>query len=184
MHCYEVKSEGGSFFNMTGMDIEFSPAGDDEHLRGRASTRGSRPTASYLDRQFNQIQTAFMSQFVVAPTTGQHAGARHTRRHHLRRGRNRPQQERILWVRQEQPRRRRMEEDHVRATIVEPKDLPPIWEEVSELLELACERSFGQDTIKTLRASLMSGNEGMFVIEEGGDIIGAVTYEVIGYDTG
>ena len=28
-------------------------------------------TASYLDRQFNQIQTAFMSQFVVAPSTGQ-----------------------------------------------------------------------------------------------------------------
>ena len=28
-------------------------------------------TASYLDRQFNQIQTAFMSQFVVAPTMGQ-----------------------------------------------------------------------------------------------------------------
>ena len=77
-----------------------------------------------------------------------------------------------------------MEEDHVKATIVEPKDLPPIWEEVSELLELACDTSFGQDTIKTLRASLMSGNEGLFVIEEGGDIIGAVTYEVIGYDTG
>jgi hypothetical protein len=28
-------------------------------------------TASYLDRQFNQIQTAFMSQFVVAPKAGQ-----------------------------------------------------------------------------------------------------------------
>lgn len=27
VHCYEVKSEGGSFFNMTGMDIEFVPAG-------------------------------------------------------------------------------------------------------------------------------------------------------------
>ena len=27
VHCYEVKSEGGSFFNMTGMDIEFRPAG-------------------------------------------------------------------------------------------------------------------------------------------------------------
>jgi hypothetical protein len=27
VHCYEIKSEGGSFFNMTGMDIEFSPAG-------------------------------------------------------------------------------------------------------------------------------------------------------------
>jgi hypothetical protein len=27
VHCYEVKSEGGSFFNMTGMDIEYVPAG-------------------------------------------------------------------------------------------------------------------------------------------------------------
>jgi hypothetical protein len=27
--------------------------------------------ASYLDRQFNQIQTAFMSQFVIAPAAGQ-----------------------------------------------------------------------------------------------------------------
>jgi hypothetical protein len=27
VHCYEIKSEGGSFFNMTGMDIEFVPAG-------------------------------------------------------------------------------------------------------------------------------------------------------------
>jgi hypothetical protein len=28
-------------------------------------------TASYLDRQFNQIQTAFMSQFIVTPQMGQ-----------------------------------------------------------------------------------------------------------------
>jgi hypothetical protein len=27
--------------------------------------------ASYLDRQFNQIQTAFMSQFIVTPKAGQ-----------------------------------------------------------------------------------------------------------------
>ena len=27
VHAYEIKSEGGSFFNLTGMDIEFSPAG-------------------------------------------------------------------------------------------------------------------------------------------------------------
>ena len=27
VHAYEIKSEGGSFFNMTGMDIEFMPAG-------------------------------------------------------------------------------------------------------------------------------------------------------------
>jgi hypothetical protein len=77
-----------------------------------------------------------------------------------------------------------MEEDHVKASVVEPKDLPPIWEEVSELLGPACDTSFGQDTIRTLRASLMSGNEGLFVIEDGDQIIGAVTYEVVGYDTG
>jgi hypothetical protein len=77
-----------------------------------------------------------------------------------------------------------MEEDHVRASVVEPKDLPPIWDEVSELLGPACERSFGQDTIQTLRASLMRGSEGLFVIEDRSEIIGAVTYEVIAYDTG
>ena len=77
-----------------------------------------------------------------------------------------------------------MEKDHVKASIVEPKDLPPIWEEVAELLGPACERSFGQETIQTLRASLMSGNEGLFVIETLEDIIGAVTYEVITYNTG
>ena len=27
VHCYEIKSEGGSFFNLTGMDIEWSEAG-------------------------------------------------------------------------------------------------------------------------------------------------------------
>jgi hypothetical protein len=77
-----------------------------------------------------------------------------------------------------------MEKDHVKASIVEPKDLPPIWEEVAELLGPACDRSFGQETIQTLRASLMSGSEGLFVIETLEDIIGAVTYEVIIYNTG
>jgi hypothetical protein len=77
-----------------------------------------------------------------------------------------------------------MEKDHVKASIVEPKDLPPIWEEVAELLGPACDRSFGQETIQTLRASLMSGSEGLFVIETLEDIIGAVTYEVITYNTG
>ncbi len=77
-----------------------------------------------------------------------------------------------------------MEEDHVKASVVEPKDLPPIWEEVAELLGPACDRSFGQETIQTLRASLMSGSEGLFVIETLEDIIGAVTYEVITYNTG
>ena len=27
VHCYEIKSDGGSWFNLTGMDIEFKPAG-------------------------------------------------------------------------------------------------------------------------------------------------------------
>ena len=75
-------------------------------------------------------------------------------------------------------------EESIRASVVEPKDLPPIWEEVSELLGPACDRSFGQDTIQTLRASLMRGSEGLFVIEDRSEIIGAVTYEVIAYDTG
>ena len=77
-----------------------------------------------------------------------------------------------------------MEKNYVKASVVEPKDLPPIWDEVSELLGPACDRSFGQDTIQTLRASLMRGSEGLFVIEDLNEIIGAVTYEVIGYDTG
>ena len=77
-----------------------------------------------------------------------------------------------------------MEEDHVKASGVEPKDLAPIWEEVAELLGPACEHSFGQDTIQTLRASIMSGKEGLFVVETLHDIIGAVTYEVVCYDTG
>ena len=72
----------------------------------------------------------------------------------------------------------------IRAALVEPKDLPRIWGVVSELLEPATERSFKQDNIQTLRASLMSGREGLFVIIDDDDIIGAVTYEVIDYATG
>jgi hypothetical protein len=75
-------------------------------------------------------------------------------------------------------------EERLRVSVVDPNNLPPIWDEVAELLGPACDTSFGQDTIKTLRASLMSGNEGLFVIESLEDIIGAVTYEVITYDTG
>ena len=72
----------------------------------------------------------------------------------------------------------------IRAQVVEPSSLPGIWQIVSELLEPACERSLGQDTIQTLRASLMKGNEGLFVVTDGDDIIGAVTYSVTDYDTG
>ena len=75
-------------------------------------------------------------------------------------------------------------EEHLRVSVVDANDLPPIWDEVAELLGPACERSFGQETIETLRASLISGNEGLFVIETLDDIIGAVTYEVVTYNTG
>jgi len=76
-----------------------------------------------------------------------------------------------------------MEKTHIRASIVDPKDLPSVWSDVAELLGPACDRSFGQETIQTLRASLSSGNEGLFIIEDD-DIIGAVTYEVVNYNTG
>ena len=72
----------------------------------------------------------------------------------------------------------------VSAVVVDPKDLPKIWGIVSELLEPACDRSFKQDTIHTLRKSLMSGKDGLFVVLDGEDIIGAVTYTVTDYDTG
>ena len=78
-----------------------------------------------------------------------------------------------------------MEEDgNVIAGVVEPKDLPEVWEEVSELLAPACDRSHGQDTIQTLRASLMRGSEGLFVVQDGDDIIGAVTFQTTDFDTG
>ena len=41
-----------------------------------------------------------------------------------------------------------MEEDHVRASIVEAVNLAEVWDEVSELLAPACESSQGQDTIR------------------------------------
>lgn len=78
-----------------------------------------------------------------------------------------------------------MEEDgNVIARAVDPKDLPGIWDEVSELLAPACDRSHGQDTIQTLRASLMRGSEGLFVVQDGDDIIGAVTFQATDFDTG
>lgn len=72
----------------------------------------------------------------------------------------------------------------IRASVVDQANLPAVWGDVSELLAPACERSHGQETIHTLRASLMRGNEGLFVIQDGDDIIGAVTYQATDYDTG
>jgi hypothetical protein len=72
----------------------------------------------------------------------------------------------------------------VRAAVVDQANLPAVWDEVSELLALACERSHGQETIQTLRASLMKGSEGLFVVQDGDDIIGAVTYQTTDYNTG
>ena len=72
----------------------------------------------------------------------------------------------------------------IKAVVVEPKDLPQVWEGVSDLLKPACERSFKQDTIETLRASLMRGKDGLFVIIDDDQLIGAVTYTVTDYDTG
>ena len=78
-----------------------------------------------------------------------------------------------------------MEEDrNVLASVVETKDLPGIWDQVAELLQPACDRSHGQDTIQTLRASLMRGSEGLFVVQDGDDIIGAVTFQTTDYATG
>ena len=78
-----------------------------------------------------------------------------------------------------------MEEDrNVLASVVETKDLPGIWDQVAELLQPACDRSHGQDTIQTLRASLMRGSEGLFVVQDGDDIIGAVTFQTTDFDTG
>lgn len=74
--------------------------------------------------------------------------------------------------------------DGITASVVDQANLPAVWEEVSELLAPACERSQGQDTIQTLRASLMRGKEGLFIVQDGDDIIGAVTYQTTDYDTG
>ena len=75
-------------------------------------------------------------------------------------------------------------ENSIKAVAIEPSAIPNIWGIVSELLEPACERSFDQETIRTLRASLVSGKEGLFVVADDGEIIGAVTYQVTTYDTG
>jgi hypothetical protein len=72
----------------------------------------------------------------------------------------------------------------ITASVVEPQNLPVVWDDVAELLEPACDRSHGQETIQTLRASLMRGSEGLFIVKDGDDIIGAVTYQTTDYDTG
>ena len=74
--------------------------------------------------------------------------------------------------------------DSIKAVVVEPKDLPQVWGGVSELLSPACERSFKQDSIQTLRASLMKGKDGLFVVLDEDQLIGAVTFTVTDYDTG
>jgi hypothetical protein len=72
----------------------------------------------------------------------------------------------------------------ITASVVEPQNLPVVWDDVAELLEPACDRSHGQETIQTLRASLMRGSEGLFIVKDGDDIIGAVTFQTTDYDTG
>jgi len=72
----------------------------------------------------------------------------------------------------------------IRAVIVEPSQLPAIWDQLAELLAPACEKSFGQDTIQTLRKALISGNDRVFVVLDDEDIIGAVTYSIKEFETG
>jgi len=72
----------------------------------------------------------------------------------------------------------------IRAVLVEPKDLPVIWDRVAEFLGPACDASHGQETLGTARQSLMKGVDGLFVVLDGEEIIGAVTYHVNEFDTG
>jgi hypothetical protein len=72
----------------------------------------------------------------------------------------------------------------IRAVVVEPKDLPHIWDRVAEHLGPACKSSHGQETLGTARQSLIKGTDGLFVVLDGGEIIGAVTYHVLDFDTG
>ena len=72
----------------------------------------------------------------------------------------------------------------IRAVVVEPKDLPHIWDRVAEHLGPACEASHGQETLGTARQSLIKGTDGLFVVLDGDEIIGAVTYHVLDFDTG
>ena len=72
----------------------------------------------------------------------------------------------------------------IRAVIVEPSQLPAIWDRVAEFLGPACDVSHGQETLGTARQSLIKGIDGLFVVLDGEDIIGAVTYHVLDFDTG
>ena len=74
--------------------------------------------------------------------------------------------------------------DGVRALLVEPKDLYMVWDRVSEFLGPACDTSGGRETLGTLRKSLLTGIDHLFVIVDGKEVIGAVTYSVLEYKTG
>ena len=75
-------------------------------------------------------------------------------------------------------------QEAIRAILVEPKDLPQVWYRVAEFLGPACDVSFGQETLGTVRQSLMNGIDGLFVVLDDDEIIGAVTYHVNDFDTG
>jgi hypothetical protein len=72
----------------------------------------------------------------------------------------------------------------VRAVLVEPKDLFSVWDRVAEFLGPACDFSGGRETLGTLRNSLLTGADYLFVVLDGRDIIGAVTYNVTDFKTG
>ena len=72
----------------------------------------------------------------------------------------------------------------VRAVLVEPKDLFAVWDQVAEFLGPACEVSRGRETLGTLRNSLLTGTDYLFVVLDGSDVIGAVTYSVMEFKTG
>ena len=75
-------------------------------------------------------------------------------------------------------------QEEIRAVLVEPKDLPQVWCRAAEFLGPACDASFGQETLGTVRQSLMNGIDGLFVVLDDDEIIGAVTYHVNDFDTG
>ncbi len=72
----------------------------------------------------------------------------------------------------------------VRAVLVEPKDLFAVWERVAEFLGPACDFSQGRENLGTLRNSLLTGTDYLFVVLDGRDLIGAVTYNVTDFKTG
>lgn len=72
----------------------------------------------------------------------------------------------------------------IRAVVVQQSDLPAVWDQVAEFLGPACDVSHGQETLGTARQSLIKGVDGLFVVLDGNEIIGAVTYHVMEFDTG